>query len=238
MKRTLLTALSLTVIGLVLIFAFTGHDFIGLALIFAAAVLLVMKLGGKTLRRVVSIVLAVGLLYFCAVEVFIVRDSRPSDTQDIEYIIVLGAAVHGSTPSLSLRERMDAALEFMNIHSGCTAILSGGQGDDENLSEAQAMFDYLTEKGIDAERLIIEDRSESTLENLRNSFELIEAHGGTPGKSTAVVSSEYHLCRAKLIADSLGVCVSGIPAHTTYPSVRLNYFIREAFGLTYQLIRS
>jgi len=238
MKKTLIVALSLIAAGLVLIFAFTGHDCIGLALCFVAVVLAALKLGGKALKRILCIILTIGLLWFCIAEAVIVKDSHETDGAGIDYIIVLGAAVHGYTPSLSLKERMDAAFDFMNKHPACTAILSGGQGGGESVSEAQAMYDYLTEKGIDAERLILEDKSTSTYENLRNSFEIIESMGDTPEGKCAVVSSEYHLCRARLIAESLGVAVSGVPAHTTYLTVRLNYYIREAFGLTYQLIFS
>lgn len=236
MKKTLFWSLSLLVIGLILIFAFTGHDFIGLALCFIAAVILLMSVCGRTAKRIICAVLAVGLLYFCIVEVPIVKNSLGSEDFDGEYIIVLGAAVHGDRPSLSLVERMSAAYDYLSSHPDAAAILSGGQGADENLSEAQAMYDYLTARGIDGGRLIREDKSASTYENLRNSFEIIRENGGEPDGNCAVVSSEYHLCRARLIAEGLGVRVSVIPARTTYLSVRLNYFIREAFGVTYQWI--
>lgn len=234
MKKTLFWSLSLLFIGLILIFAFTGHDYIGLVFCLAAAVIFLMRVCNKTAKRMICAVLMIGLIYFCIVEVPIVKNSGGDADFDGKYIIVLGAAVHGSTPSLSIIERMDAAFGFLSAHPNCTAILSGGQGSDENLSESQMMYDYLNAKGIDGGRLIIEDKSTSTYENLQNSFRIMRENGTDPEGCCAVLSSEYHLYRAKLIADSLGVGVSGIPAHTTYLSVRLNYFIREAFGVTYQ----
>ena len=235
MKRTLTLALIPVVLGLILIFAFTGHGFLGYALCFAGLVIFLLRSCKKTAKRVICAVLAVGLIYFAAVEVPIVAASRQQPETEPEYIIVLGAAVHGDRPSLSLIERVEAARIYLAEHPDCTAIVSGGQGDDENLSEAQAMFNYLTENGIGSERVIMEDGATSTYENLLNSFAVIRSLGADPSDS-AVVSSEYHLYRAKLIARGLGAEISGIPAHTTYPTVRLNYFIREAFGVTYQLV--
>ena len=235
MKKTLTLALIPVVLGLILIFAFTGHGFLGYALCFAGLVIFLLRSCNKTAKRVICAVLAVGIIYFAAVEVPIVAASRRLPETEPEYIIVLGASVHGSTPSLSLIERMEAARGYLEEHPDCIAIVSGGQGDDENLSEAQAMFNYLTEKGIAAQRVIMEDEATSTYENLSNSFDIIRKLGGEPSDS-AVVSSEYHLYRAELIARGLGAEISGIPAHTTYPTVRLNYFIREAFGVTYQFV--
>ena len=131
---------------------------------------------------------------------------------------------------------MEALWAYMLEHPNAVAIVSGGQGDGESLSEAEAMYKWLTAKGIDGSRLILEDRATSTYENLKYSFEIIKSRGQEPDVSIAVVTSEYHIYRAKLLARSLDTEVGGIAADTTLFPVKLNYFIREAFGVTYQWI--
>ena len=226
----------LVFIGLVLNFAFTGHRFLAYALYLIAALIVFYKLAGKTLKRIVSVFLALCLVYFCIVEIPIIKASGGDEDVDARYIIVLGAAVHGDTPSLSLLERMEAARDYLQIHPDAVAILCGGQGSGENISEAEAMFEWLCSQGIESQRLIMENASASTLENLINSFEIIKSRGDEPNGVTAIITSEYHIYRAKIISRGLGVELGAIPAHTSYLSVRLNYFIREAFGVTYQWV--
>ena len=144
--------------------------------------------------------------------------------------------MHGDTASLSVVERISAARDYMQTHPQTIAIVSGGQGSDENISEAEAMTAWLTDKGIDKSRIIAEDKATSTLENLEYSFDIIRSRGDDPDESTAVVASEYHIYRAKLLAKSLDVSVGSVAAHTTYAPIMLNYFLREAFGVTYQWI--
>ena len=108
--------------------------------------------------------------------------------------------------------------------------VSGGQGAGEEISEAEAMSRWLTAHGVDPERIVPEPRSVNTLENLSNSFALIpDPHGA----QVAVCSSEYHLYRAQYLARQLGYEIGAIPARTSYPVLRLNYFIREGLGNVY-----
>lgn len=232
MNRKLIAPSALVFFALVCRFVFSGMDYIAYALLFAAAVTAVMLFCKKSwIKRAVCAITAAGLVYLVIVEIPIIGQSSGDGDAEYDYIIVLGAAVHGDTPSLSLIERMSAARDYMRSHPDCTAIVSGGQGSNENLSEAQAMFDWLTANGIAPERIIKEDKATSTLENLKFSFAIISSRGGG---SAAVVTSEYHIYRAKLLAGSLGENVGAVAAHTTYLPIRLNYFLREAFGVTYQ----
>ena len=89
---------------------------------------------------------------------------------------------------------------------------------------------------MDPSRIIVEDKAISTMENLEFSFKLIREAGGEPDGNVAIVTSEYHLCRAKLMAEELGVEAWGVAGHTTWPTLMLNYFIREAFAVTYYRI--
>lgn len=196
--------------------------------------LLFARLGKKVLSRILTAVLCLGAAVFVIAEIPVVLESGGDEPVDADYLIVLGAGVNGSVPSLSMRNRLDKALEYLESHPDCVAVLSGGQGQGEDISEAQAMYDWLAARGISTARLIMEDRATSTQENIRYSYELIG--DGAEAATVAVVSSEYHLCRAKYIARQLGYQVYGLAGKTTYPVLRLNYFIREAFGMMYCLV--
>ena len=135
-----------------------------------------------------------------------------------------------------LTQRLDAAARYLDANPDAACILSGGQGPGETMTEGEAMSVWLEARGIDPSRIIVEDKATSTMENLQFSFELIRAAGGEPDGNCAIVTSEYHLCRAKMMAADLGVEAWGVAGHTTWPTLMLNYFIREAFAVTYYRI--
>ena len=181
----------------------------------------------------------IGGLKACGVDTrFVTREDAPSGVAVITVVngdncIVLGAGVNGSTPSLSMCNRLDAALDYLGANPDALAVVSGGQGEDEDITEAEAMADYLTAHGIDSARIVQEDQSRTTRENLENSFAILRARGYAPADGVGIVTSEYHLCRAKRMARALGAEPVGIAAETTLPSMRINYFIREAFAAAY-----
>ena len=229
----------LWVIGLFMMFIMTGHDFLGLALIGIGALMIFYTLPTfpalRILRILVSVVLVICIGYFCVVESFIIRDARTETHAEADVIIVLGAGVNGTKPSLSLHDRMTGAYDYLTAHPDCIAVVSGGQGPGEDITEAQCMYDWLTAKGIAPERIFMEDKSTNTLENLRFSMEIInELPIDEP--VIGLVSSEYHLHRAKRLAEYVGIDVIGVAARTSYPTVKANYFIREAFAMTEQYV--
>lgn len=234
--KKLLFPLIIVALGLVLNLAFSGHDFIAYALYLIAELIIAFRFFGRKLKRLICFLLAVCLVYFVIVEVPIVKAAGGDEGFEADYIIVLGALVRGETPSLSMVERTRTALDYMNEHPDTMVIVSGGQGDMEDISEAEAMYRWLTDNGADESRILLEDKSTSTKENLENSFKIIRDRGDDPAEATAVVTSEYHIYRAKLMGRDMGVELGGISARTTYLSVRVNYFIREAFGITYKWI--
>ncbi|MBD7908087.1 YdcF family protein [Sporosarcina gallistercoris] len=124
--------------------------------------------------------------------------------------VVLGAKVNGTTPSLALRYRLEAALSYAESHPNVTLVLSGGQGEDEGISEAQAMENFLSAHGFPKDRMIIEDRSTSTYENLVNTKKLIPQ--GVTG--ITLITSDYHLARAGYLAEKVGYDWDAIPAKT------------------------
>lgn len=234
-KKRLIIAGIIFFAGLLLRFAFSGHNFIAYGMFLVSVLIVVFGVVGKTLKRLIALLLAMGVVYFAIIEIPIIGEASGDGDVDADYLIVLGAAVHGDTPSLSLVERLTAAKDYLDKHPNTVAIVSGGQGGGENVSEAQAMYDWLCKSGIDPERIIMEDKAVSTYENLKFSREIIGSLTDKSDPTISVVSSEYHLCRAKLIAKSLDMEIHTVAAHTTYFTVKLNYFIREAFGVTYQL---
>ena len=235
-KMWLIFVILLLVGAGLLFFAATGHDYVAALLVLIAALIVIYRFGGHGLRVAVTVLLVIGMAAFIIIEIPIVREARTDAPDDCEYVIVLGAGLRGDVPTLSLRNRLDAALEWLESHPDCVAVVSGGQGPGENMPEGEAMGIWLESRGIEPERIIVEDKSTSTMENLENSFALIREAGGEPDGNCAIITSEYHLCRAKLMAESLGVEAWGVAAHTSWPSLMLNYFIREAFAVTYYRI--
>lgn len=158
---------------------------------------------------------------------FIIRAAHPAEIPACRYIVVLGAAVNGTEPSRSLRERIQAAYNYLSNNPESVAILAGGQGKGEDITEAACMYRELTELGISPSRLYLEEQSTSTIENLRFSMDLIEKELGFRPNKVGIVSSEYHIFRAVQFAKSLDLDAVGIPAKTTWFPLRANYYLRE-----------
>lgn len=232
-KCSTLIALLLILAGCVLRFAMPGHDYLGYLLWGVAVLVFLFPRLPRVGRTVLGVLVCAGLIVFTIFEIPVVRDAHTDTDAHPGTIIVLGAGVNGSTPSLSMCNRLDAALAYLNANPAATVIVSGGQGPGEDITEAKAMADYLTAHGIDSARIVQEDRSRTTRENLENSFAILRARGGDPADGVGIVTSEYHLYRAKRMARSLGADPAGIAAETTLPSMRINYFIREAVAAAY-----
>lgn len=194
------------------------------------------RLTAKILRTAISSVLC--LVIMAAALTFIpIRDaSFGDDAGDCEYVVVLGAGVRGTVPSKILQNRIDAAVEYLRQHPDAICIVSGGQGSGEDISEAECMFYHLTAAGIPAERIWMEDRSTSTAENFAYSLALIEERTGVRPEKIGVISNEFHLYRAGLIARSNGVAAVGIPAKTSYLTLQINYTIREIAAVWFYTI--
>ena len=225
---------TLAALALMLRFAARGYAWWGYALLFVAALVVLHRFLPAVLWKVLVALVCVGIAYFCFVESFIIRNARTDAEPKRDYLIVLGAAVYGDQPSLTLVRRMEGAMDYLERYPDSVAIVSGGIGPGETVTEGQAMYDWMTAHGADPERIIIEDKATSTEENLANSFAIIRERGDEPQGKVAIVSSAYHLYRAKLFAQKLGVTdAAGVAAPWGYFFVMLNYFIREAFGVTH-----
>ena len=187
----------------------------------------------KILRIILTCCVCVGLAAAAVTGILIIKAAAGTPDTACDYVIVLGAGVNGTEPSLTLRERIDAAYNYLTAHPDAVCIVSGGQGNGESITEAACMYRELTEMGIAPERIWQEDKATNTRENLAYSLDLIDRNTGTRPTRIGLVSSEYHLYRAGLFAREQGLDACGIPAKTSWFSLRLNYYLREIVAVWY-----
>lgn len=236
----------LAVLAFFLKFIAPGYGFSALVCLLLIAIILfytLMPLVGlkhpvfaKAITRIATVLLVLALIAAGITEAVILKASFGNPTEQVSYMVVLGAKVRETGPSLSLWDRIYAAAEYLESHPETTAIVSGGQGEDEPMTEARAMYEKLVELGIDPERLWLEEQATSTWENLNFSLALIEEKTGERPEKLGILSSEYHLYRAGLLAQKSGVEAVGIPARTTRLSLRINQFMREIAGVWHFLV--
>ena len=218
--------------------AFRSYTMTALCLVFLAFCFLFfgcMRRWNTKVTKVLSLLFVLCLIagsgLFLAMEIPILGAACTEENTDAPYGIVFGAAVHGSKPSLAMAERCEAALAWMEEHPDSKVIVSGGQGSGEQLTEAQAMTDYLTSRGADPSRILQEPEATSSYENLVYSLRVLESDGGDPAGRAALISSEYHLYRLKQMAEQLGCDPVCVAAKTAIFPLRVNYYIREAFAM-------
>ena len=156
--------------------------------------------GPRWLRLAVESSFSIALFVFVLVEIRILRGMRPDRETDCPFIIVLGAQIRGTEVTVSLRRRLDTAISYLKEHPGTMAVLSGGQGREEAVSEARAMGEYMRARGISQARLILEERSTSTRENFAFSSPLIPDRTAPVG----IVTNSFHMYRAKEYARRTG----------------------------------
>ena len=215
-------------------YQFTGILLCGLGVLrFAFGILNLCR--RKIFGIILSVCLCIGVIGMIATGVWIGGNLSGAEQPQAEYAVVLGAGVNGTEPSQSLCERIDAAESYAKEYPNAILILSGGKGDLENISEAQCMYEHLIARGIPANRLILEENATSTQENLQFSMKLIEERSGAVPEAVAVISSEYHLLRASLIAQKLDVQMLGYPAETENKLYFCNMFLREIFAVWKEL---
>lgn len=216
-------------------FFFVGYGTTVLLLLFAAALIFFYTLARRhrwvKAAIAVSLAAAVGFGCFLAAFLPVLAGSRTDKTVDADYVIVMGAGIRGEEPSLSMLNRLKPTLEYLEENPDAVAIVSGSQAPDEIVSEASVMKRWLEEQGIAPERVLLEDQADSSYENILFSLEIIEEMGGDPTGDVAIVSSDYHLCRIRLLAEELGCRPQCIAGKTSYRILMLNYAVREAFAL-------
>jgi len=190
----------------------------------------------KVLRLILSTTLCIGILIAAVTGTIVAHASFGAKEVPCDYVVVLGCKVNNTVPSLSLRDRINGAYDFLAANPDVICIVSGGQGDGEDISEAECMFRELTGMGIEAERIWLENKSTSTRENLKFSLEVIRERTGEIPTQIGIISSEYHLYRAGMFAKELELTPYGILAKTSWASLWLNYFLREIAAVVYYTV--
>lgn len=233
-------------LGFVLCFVLSSHSFLGILSWAVAAVCTLDNLlylwsrrnlaASKFLRLLLSGVVILVILAGVFTLPGILQGPAQNPEEDSPYLLVLGAGVRGTEPSPILQDRIDRAYTYLTEHPETVCVASGGKGDGENISEAQCIYDGLTDRGIAPERIWMEDQATSTVENFRYSLALIREKTGTKPEKLTVLSNEFHLYRAGIMAADQGVAANFVSAPTTSWSIRLNYTLREIFALWKYLI--
>ncbi len=170
--------------------------------------------------RVIVIVSLILLIAVC------VMPMKEKKDVDVNYVVVLGAKVlDDNTPCKILEDRLLIALDYLNEGNDSKVVVSGGNVNSKGVIEAHVMKNFLIEKGIDKERILVEDRSKNTFENLKFTRELIGNED-----SILIISSKYHLLRAKLLAKRVGFKEVYLRGGETSTKGRFKNISREVFA--------
>ncbi len=181
---------------------------------------------------------ALGVLAFAILEAIVLLGGRTSLAEGAgapEVMVIFGCKVEPDGPSILLRDRLDTALDYLEEHPDMTVVVSGGKGDDEHQSEAQAMFDYLTEHGVNPEQIIREDQSRNTWQNINNTLALFRSGEIEEGAGKVLlVSSDFHLTRIRMLWERAAGgthTLSTLAAPVSHFPSRVQMFFREPFAL-------
>lgn len=180
--------------------------------------------------------LAVVLLFvlgFVVLLGLVLSGSHDEISGEPKVMVILGCKVESWGPSILLQDRLDKALDYLEDYPDLTVVVSGGQGADEPMSEAQCMYDYLTAHGVDGSRILLEDQSHNTWENLRFTRALLEEQG-VDASQLVVVSNGFHLTRVRMLWGRVWdgeTTLSTLAAPSSHVPSRLKMYIREPFAL-------
>ena len=190
------------------------------------------KKAGKAAIGAVSAVLAICIIASGAAFGRVLYGSTKSEAQS-NTAIVLGRKVNGESRALFYAKRINAAYDYLSKNPEAVAVLSGGQGAGENISEAECMFRSLTEKGIDPSRLFIEDKSTNTQQNFNYSLKILQENGITDNNIT-VITNDFHEYRAGKFAEKCGLIPHSYPSKTPWNGY-MPFASREVYGILYQV---
>ncbi|MFK0520635.1 YdcF family protein [Paenibacillus illinoisensis] len=182
------------------------------------------------LKRILLTVFGIGAVSFVIIEALVFTQLNANDPEQADYVIILGSGIRGTELSLTLKQRLDASLDYIRNHPQTPVIVSGGQGPGESIPEALAMKNYLVEQGITPAQVIMEDKSTSTQENMAFSKKIID-EAGLEHPEIMIVTSDYHMFRSKYLAAKNGYAAEyGISAPSPGYLKPIN-MIREYFAV-------
>lgn len=185
------------------------------------------KIVGKIFLCSAALIIA-GILVLACIETVLMIGAAGKKAPENATVVVLGCRAFGYNPSNVLWKRLETAKKYLETHPDAVCVLSGGQGNDESVAEAECMRAWLAERGIDESRLYLEDKSTSTAENLEFSKALIEAEGLNP--DIVIITSEFHEYRAGLYAQEQGFEYGAYAAPSPF-GLGPVYYVRELYGI-------
>lgn len=177
--------------------------------------------------------LGAGLALLIFLECLVISAMGARAPAGMDYLVVLGASVYADGPSPALTRRVNAVMDCLDEHPDAVIIASGGQGASEPVSEAQCIRDELVRRGVDPGRILLEDRSTDTRENIAFSKALM----GRDDAAVAIVTNNYHMWRSLRLARNAGLTnVHGIAAEYTGPTL-FHFMVREAVSIVVSTLR-
>ena len=188
---------------------------------------------GKVLLSAACVVVAALLILFAVVSGLMAKAAHREVPEDAT-LVVLGAALRGEQPSRLLRGRLDAAADYLLAHPKAVCVVTGGQGPDEVCTEASVMQRYLVEKGVEPERIYMEEQATSTFENVKFSKEIIE--NNQLNENIAMVTQEFHQYRAQQFAKKAGFTDVGAVTARTPWNLLPSYWIRDFAGICHMVL--
>lgn len=195
--------------------------------------------GNRLLRKILFFLAAVFILTFVVVEGLILYHAQKTKDENADVIIILGARLYGRTPSPALAHRLDRGYDYLIKHPKTIAVVSGGIGRGEEVTEAEAMKTYLEEKGISGERILIEDKSFNTYENISFSIDALEDQMPSllqEKMKFGIVTNSFHVFRGTLTAREKGLDAFGIPSKTPPTTLVKGYLTEYLSVLKYIII--
>jgi len=193
-----------------------------------------MKKFIKITKIALVTLLALSVLYFGFNLFIYLYGQNDTATFDEDAVIVLGAGLRGETPSMILRERLQAAFRYHEQNPTAVIVVSGGLGTGETITEALAMERYLVGMGVPPEMIIKEETSTNTRENIAFSKPLLDAH--FEGEyNVVIITSDFHIFRSVMIARKNGLSSTNV--HSIIPKYLIPwYYFRETASILYHTL--
>jgi uncharacterized SAM-binding protein YcdF (DUF218 family) len=178
------------------------------------------------IRTAIKICFFIGLCSFVFIEAVIIQSAISKHKESSDYLVILGAGIRGEVPSMALYQRLYASLEYIEMNPKVKIVVSGGQGPGESITEATAMEKFLIDHGVAKGQIIKEEKSTSTLENLKFTTEILKELEKSENIEVTIVTNNFHMFRAKFLAQRQGLKVYGYPA-PLHPMLVPTCFVRE-----------
>ena len=184
----------------------------------------------EKLRTGLIIVSTIWLVSFIAIEYTIVTNASSDFQQKTDFLIILGSGIRGEQVSLTLKERLDEGIRYLEGYPDVPVVVSGGRGFGESITEAEAMRRYLINSGIYDNRILKEEESTSTMENFLYTKALLLNKTNKTKINLMIITNDFHMFRSTMLARRNGFEAYGISCRTPY-QVLLTTYTREYFAL-------